>query len=169
MTPEDCILLFEYNSWANTRTLESCAPLAPDQITRDLHSSFPSIRDTLAHIASAEWAWNERWHGRSPAARPSWVAEADLAGLRSRYDSIDAELIEFVSSLKPADLVRSLEYQNLSGEHFAHPLWQSIQHLANHGSYHRGQIAAMLRQVGSKPAHTDLIVFYRERQRTASA
>jgi len=38
-----------------------------------------------------------------------------------------------------------------------------LQHLANHGSYHRGQAAAMLRQVGAAPVATDLILYYRER------
>jgi uncharacterized damage-inducible protein DinB len=43
------------------------------------------------------------------------------------------------------------------------PLWQALQHLVNHGSYHRGQVTTMLRQVGAGPVSTDLIVFYRER------
>jgi uncharacterized damage-inducible protein DinB len=163
MTPEDCLRLFEYNSWANARTLDSCAVLTPAQLVQDLHSSFPSVRDTLAHIVMAEWIWNERWHGRTPEGRPSWAADADFAALRSHFDNLDAELIEFISSLEEADLESAFEYRNMSGERFAHPLWHSIQHLANHGTYHRGQIATMLRQLGAKPAHTDLIVFDRER------
>lgn len=169
MTPEDCLLLFEYNTWANARTLESCAVLTPEQINQDLHSSFPSVRATLAHIVTAEWIWNERWHGRTPEGRPPWTDQADFAGLRSGFDGLDAELIEFISSLEQADLDGTIEYSNMSGKRFAHPLWQALQHLANHGSYHRGQIATMLRQLGAKPAHTDLIVFYRERQEKVSA
>jgi uncharacterized damage-inducible protein DinB len=169
MTPEDSRLLFEYNAWANARSLDACAALTPAQLNQDLHSSFPAVRDTLAHVVGAEWIWNERWHGRSPAGQPAWAKEADFAALRSRFAEIDAELLAFVSSLQAADLDRTLEYSNMSGERFAHPLWQSIQHLANHASYHRGQIATMLRQLGAKPAHTDLIVFYRERQKRASA
>lgn len=169
MTPEDGRLLFEYNAWANARTLEACAVLAPDQLTQDLHSSFPSVQKTLAHMLGAEWIWNERWHGRSPAGPPSWASEADFASLRSRFAALDAELFDFVSSLQAADLARPLEYHNTSGDRFAHPLWQSLHHLANHGSYHRGQIATMLRQLGARPAHTDLIVFYREPRKRASA
>jgi len=38
-----------------------------------------------------------------------------------------------------------------------------IVHVVNHGTYHRGQVATMLRQLGAKPAvSTDMIVFYRE-------
>ncbi|HVB34317.1 MAG TPA: DinB family protein [Patescibacteria group bacterium] len=169
MTPEDCRLLFEFNSWANGLALDACAALQPGQLAEDLHSSFPSVLKTLAHIVGAEWIWNERWHGRSPSGFPSWAGEEDFAGLRSRFAALDGELIEFVSSLKAADLGRTLEYGTMSGKRFAHPLWQSIQHLANHASYHRGQIATMLRQLGARPAHTDLIAFYREREKRASA
>jgi len=56
-----------------------------------------------------------------------------------------------------------------SGGVFASPLWQMLQHLANHGSYHRGQVATMLRQLGCKPSGTDLIGFYRERAAKATA
>jgi uncharacterized damage-inducible protein DinB len=39
-----------------------------------------------------------------------------------------------------------------------------LQHLVNHGSYHRGQVTTMLRQMGATPPKAmDLIAFYRER------
>jgi uncharacterized damage-inducible protein DinB len=44
-----------------------------------------------------------------------------------------------------------------------------LQHLANHGTYHRGQITTLLRQLGAKATGTDLITFYRERAAQASA
>ena len=53
--------LYDYNSWANRRTLEACVPLSDEQFTRDLHSSFRSVRDTLVHILLVEWFWRERW------------------------------------------------------------------------------------------------------------
>jgi len=40
-----------------------------------------------------------------------------------------------------------------------------VQHVVNHGTYHRGQITTLLRQMGAAPPKsTDLIAFYRERQ-----
>jgi uncharacterized damage-inducible protein DinB len=45
----------------------------------------------------------------------------------------------------------------------ASPLWQMVQHVVNHGSYHRGQVTTMLRQLGSKPPKSlDMIAYYRE-------
>src|SRR5271156_6161507 len=66
MNVEDFRRLYDYNSWANHRTLDACAPLSEEQFTRDLRSSFRSLRDTMVHISWAEWLWLERWQGRSP-------------------------------------------------------------------------------------------------------
>ena len=79
MTPEIARQLFAYDAWANRRSLGACAALTPEQFTQDLGSSFPSVRDTLAHIVGAQLVWLERFHGRvpgGPAARrrifPIW-------------------------------------------------------------------------------------------------
>jgi uncharacterized damage-inducible protein DinB len=83
--------------------------------------------------------------------------------VRRRFAEIDRNLVDYAASLNADDLQRVISVKTSSGGVFASPLWQMLQHLANHGSYHRGQIATMLRQLGFKPAGTDLIGFYRER------
>jgi uncharacterized damage-inducible protein DinB len=43
-----------------------------------------------------------------------------------------------------------------------------LQHVVNHGSYHRGQVTTMLRQLGAPPPkYMDLIVYYREKREEA--
>jgi len=56
-----------------------------------------------------------------------------------------------------------IHHKTTAGVAQAAPLWQMLQHLVNHGTYHRGQVATLLRQLGAKPISTDLILFYRER------
>jgi uncharacterized damage-inducible protein DinB len=170
MNIEDFQLLYGYNAWANLRTLDSCSPLNDEQFTRDLASSFRSVRDTLVHIAGAEWIWLERWHGRSPGALPAAeIAFPNLDSVRRRFAEIDRGLIDYVASLTNEELQRVLNYKTMAGAPQAQPIWQMLQHLANHSTYHRGQIATMLRQLGAKPVSTDMIAFYRERAAQASA
>ncbi len=57
---------------------------------------------------------------------------------------------------------------DLKGNPHSNVLWQTLQHLANHGTYHRGQVTTLLRQLGAKPVGTDLIGFYRERAAQAA-
>jgi len=163
MTPEEIRELFAYDRWANARTLDACAALSREQFTRDLGSSFRSVRDTVAHIIGAQWIWLERFGGRSPSSIPPGDAYPDIAALRARWSEIEQSLAAYITSLLAADLDRTLETRNVKGESFRNVLWHMLQHLANHSTYHRGQITMMLRQLGVKPVSTDLIAFYRER------
>ena len=163
MNAEDIRRLYDYNSWANRRTLEACAPLGEEQFTRDLHSSFRSVRDTLAHIFLVEWLWLERWQGRSPDAFPPANDFPNLDSVRRRWAEIERNLLDYVASLGQADLDRVISHKTTAGLAQAAPLWQMLQHLVNHGTYHRGQVATMLRQLDAKPVSTDLILFHRER------
>lgn len=156
-------LQYEYNAWANHRVLDACAALSAEEFTRDLRSSFPSMRDTLAHIYGAEWIWLERWHGRTPTALPTPADFADLAALRGRWSALESELDAFVSSLTQEKLNAELETRTIDGTRYEQPLWQMMQHVVNHGSYHRGQVVTFLRQLGHKTVSTDLIRFYRDR------
>ena len=68
----------------------------------------------------------------------------------------------FVDGLDDAGVARVIEFKLLSGQTGASPVWQMVQHVVNHASYHRGQITTMLRQLGAKPAQSmDMIAYYR--------
>ena len=62
-----------------------------------------------------------------------------------------------------------MEYKTFNFGVYQNPVWQSLQHLANHGTYHRGQVTTLLRQLGARPMFTDLMHFYRESTTAASA
>ena len=91
MNVEDFRLLYEYNSWANHRTLDACSALTDEQFTRDLGSSFPlRPRHSLAHLRSRmalarALAWPLRKFAppcfRLPHAR---FSSPPLAGSRDR-------------------------------------------------------------------------------------
>ena len=169
MNIEDFRLLYEYNTWANHRALDACTALTDEQFTRDLHSSFPSVRDTLVHLFLVEWVWLERWHGRSPAAYPSAADFPNLASVRRRWEEIERDLTDYVASLQAEDLSRVIHHKTMKGDPQSAPHWHMLQHLVNHQTYHRGQITTMLRQLGAKAIATDLIFFYRERAAGAKA
>ncbi len=169
MNVEDFRRLYDYNSWANHRTLEACAALNDEQFTRDLHSSFRSVRDTLVHIMLVEWLWRERWLGRSPDKYPPASDFPNSESVRQRWAEVERNLLDYVSALKPEDIDRVIAHKTTAGVPQSAPLSQMLQHLVNHGTYHRGQVATMLRQLDAKPIGTDLILFYRERAAQAKA
>jgi uncharacterized damage-inducible protein DinB len=169
MSPDDIRALYEYNAWANRRALDSAAPLTVEQFTKPLGSSFSSVRDTLAHIWGSQWVWLERFQGRSPAALPDPGQFPDLDSLRARWDDDEESLQRFVSSITQEDLDKVISYRTMKFGEYKNPLWQSMQHMVNHSTYHRGQIATLLRQLDAKPISTDLMHYYRERSQAVSA
>ncbi len=164
MTLSDLTLLLDYHYWARDRVLDAAAGLSPDQFTEDMGSSFRSVRDTLAHLYGAEWVWHSRWLGVSPLALPDAAELGDVDTVRTRWMALEEQVRGFAAALGDEGLNRPFEYKTLAGKPGRSLFWQMVQHIVNHGSYHRGQVTTMLRQLGAPPAKSmDLIQFHRER------
>ena len=162
MNPDNARLLVEYHYWARDRLLSAVETLTPEQYTRELGSSFSSVRDTLVHIFSAEWIWLCRWLGESPTEMLHPAAYPDLATLRAAWDENRAKLVAFVDRLDDRKLDEEMAYRTTDGQPWQQQLSHMLQHVVNHASYHRGQVTTMLRQLGAAPPKSqDLIAFYR--------
>jgi uncharacterized damage-inducible protein DinB len=164
VTVEDLRLLLDYHYWARDRVLEAADRLTPEQLNRDLGNSFRSVRETLAHIYAAEWAWHSRWQGQSPTALLAADLFPDVAALRHLWIEHEAKMRAFLDALGEDGIARVFEYKLLNGQPGKSVFWQMLQHVVNHASYHRGQVTTMLRQLGAPPPKSmDMIAFYRER------
>ena len=163
MGPQELRTLLDYHYWARDRALAAIEPLRPEQFVRDLGSSFPSLRDTLAHLHGAEWVWLMRCQGVSPTQHLPVDRFVDLAAVRAAWTDTETGLRRLVQDPDGDGIERVIEYQLFNGQTGRTRLWQLVQHLVNHGSFHRGQLVTMLRQLGATPpASMDLMTFYRE-------
>jgi uncharacterized damage-inducible protein DinB len=154
-TPEDAARLFAYGRWANALVLDTAHGLQTEEFTRPLGGSFGSVQGTLAHLYGADWVWLERFHGRSPRQLPEAEELTALATLRARWKGVEDALRAFAEGLTAERLLAPLSYVSFKGDPFTYPLGETLTHLVNHGTYHRGQVATLLRQLGSSPATTD--------------
>jgi uncharacterized damage-inducible protein DinB len=170
MNKEDILLLYEYDRWANNRVFSSLATLTREQFVRNLNGSFPSVRDTALHILAGEWNWLGYW--KAPSHDAGILAELhrqreilfrpeafpDLAAVWRKWLEIEREQIEFIDRLTDESLRRTYPARDthLSLAHL-------LQHVANHSTYHRGQISLMMRQLAAEPVATDFHVFLAER------
>jgi uncharacterized damage-inducible protein DinB len=166
MTSDDIQLLYEYDRWANRRVLKAASTLSAEQFTRDLGGSFRSVRDKLLHIVGGEWIWLAYW--KNPPTTPASLTDLktqrdavfnpdafpDLNAVQSKWMEIEEEQAEFVNRVTNEDLVKTLPFR---GTHIK--LTHLMQHLANHSTYHRGQLAMAMRQLGAEPLATDFHVF----------
>jgi uncharacterized damage-inducible protein DinB len=166
VTKYDIHLLYEYDRWANNRVLQSALALNAEQFTRDLGGAFCSVRDTLVHIIGGEWIWLAYW--RQSSHRDSLVTELraqrdalfqphafpNLAAVQLRWAEIENEQVEFMNHVTSESLEKMLPFRTTQIR-----LAHLMQHLANHSTYHRGQVALMMRQLGAEPLATDFHVF----------
>lgn len=160
MNPATIGALYRYNAWANEQVLDAASQLSPADFSRDLKSSHRSIRDTLTHIIWSEWIWLQRWKGVSPTLVFSPADFPNAEALRERFRSVSAERSALLRDLSAETLLQVVEYTNVRGEVWRYPLWQQLHHVVNHSTYHRGQVATLLRQLGATAPATDLLVYY---------
>lgn len=165
MSHEDLINLLDYHYWARDRILDALLPLPAEQFTHSMNSSFKSVRDTVAHMFAAELVWYSRWCGDSPKGLVSGDRFPDVASLRSAWSDLERDVRAFVNKLGPEGMSRRFEYARLNGQPESSAFSRMLHQIVNHGSYHRGQVTTMLRQIGvAPPKSMDLITFYREQE-----
>jgi uncharacterized damage-inducible protein DinB len=152
--------LYDYNGWANQRTLAATAKLDGDAFTRAMGSSFSSVRDTLVHILGAEWIWLERWQGRFPTALFDAADFPTVQALESRSETVRLDQTRFIQALTPQRLSETLAYLNRRCQRYSYLLWRQMVHVVNHSSYHRGQVTTLLRQLGAAAVSTDFLDYY---------
>jgi len=164
MNLDELRTLVDYHYWARDRMLDAVDNLTADQFTRDMGSSFRSVRDTLTHLYSAEWAWCSRWNGHSPTALLAADTFPDVAALRSKWGALESDVRTVLDRMGIQGLDTVVAYTMINGDPRTSVFWQMVQHVVNHASYHRGQLTTLLRQLGATPPQSmDLITFYRMR------
>jgi len=153
--------LYDYHRWANRRLFDVAVGLGEDLAGRDVgpQFSFPTVRRMLAHIYGADWVWLARWKGTSPASLAGGDIAA-LAELRARWDLTEREQRAFVDGLEPADLGRVVDYRNTKGEPFRGVLGTLLQHVANHATHHRSEVATMITMLSGSPPSTELALYH---------
>lgn len=137
-----------YNAWANEKICESVIVLSQDQLHLALKSSFDSIYKTVLHVYGATFLWRKRLNREENLQLPIDVFEGDAKLLTQAWMDEDQQWLIMVGKLEPDRLSEILTYKNLKGETFRLPVYQIIQHVVNHGTYHRGQLVTLLREVG---------------------
>jgi uncharacterized damage-inducible protein DinB len=142
--------LFDHMAWADAKAL---AALRKSKGASELAHS------ELAHVLGAEHVWLTRLEQR-PAAVAVWptltVDECETLANENR-----AGFLEFLGRQDDESLEQTVHYRNTAGAEFDTKVSDILLHVALHGSYHRGKVAAALRACGAEPAPTDYIGFAR--------
>lgn len=160
----DARQLFHYHVWANDKMLRHLRDLSEDIHRQELQSVFPTIGDTLAHMYIVDNMWLSAMWGDS-----SETSQALLPVLQQEVKDANLDVFQAcfakVAARYEAFFARQTDLEAVS--EYPHPTYGTLRasyndillHVVNHGTYHRGNITAMLRQLGHMGPSTDY-VFY---------
>lgn len=138
----------QYNRWANQKLVEALAQKPANE----------EVMLKFSHIALAEEVWLDRLDGKPVAGRnifetmPIEAIDALLTKCFSRWEI-------FINQCP--DFNKALTFKRLDGTPMENTVGDILTHIFNHGTYHRAQIATLMRQQGLQPVITDYIAFAR--------
>lgn len=141
--------LYKYNAWANKKVLNS---LKQQQVSDE------KILTLMGHILAAQFIWLNRIKGLPKSPYNLWHTYS-LKEVIAMGEEVGNDWLEFVN--QNDDFNRDLTYHNYVGDAYVNNIEHIMMHLVNHSTYHRAQIALLLRQQGLEPVNTDFITYDR--------
>jgi uncharacterized damage-inducible protein DinB len=157
MTLAEVRLHLRYSAWASQKLVEAVRTIPDADFEKHVGVSHSSMLGTLAHILWADWLWFTRIV--EPMEKPAQTREA----LETIWPVLHDKWVTWAERASEDEINRVVEYKSiLDGQIARTPAWQIVLHVVNHATLHRGQVMAMMRQMGVAPPHTDLMNFYRE-------
>jgi uncharacterized damage-inducible protein DinB len=153
-----------YEIWANEQLLNLSIELSAEEQNRPIVSSFPSVHKTFLHMWDASSAWWQRLQMHEQVVMPSLSFHPNMKDIANGLLQQNRQWHAFVHEASDETLSAPMPYKNMKGEHFIQPVFEVVMHLTNHGTYHRGQVVTLLRQLGvEKIPQTDYILFTRRK------
>ena len=159
------VMMADYNAWANGRLYGMARQLPDEQYRRDVGAYFKSLHGTLNHIMVADLIWVRRLTGVGDHPRNlNAIIFDDLPSLLAAREQVDQRIITYVDSLSDTQLEETWDYRMLDGTLQRQRRRETLAHLFNHQTHHRGQAHAILTVLGvCEPDGLDLLLMQRER------
>lgn len=147
--------LIEYNTWANQLIITQLTTFPPDIFDKLVGGSFGSIKAIMVHLLESDYLWLNRWKGIPLAEIPAWQF-TDVASLEKVWTPMQNEMLDLAGKIQPGEIIKFITRK---GAPYDLAFSDIVAHVSHHGSYHRGQITNMIRDLGQKPVSTDYFLF----------
>jgi uncharacterized damage-inducible protein DinB len=159
---ETLLALWDYDSWANEQIFAVVAALRPEELHQPLASGHDTLIGTLWHLVGAAHTWRVRAETGHDPLEETEPELTDLATLTRWVRAEAAAMRAFLEGL-PAPLLAEPMRYTTGGVVRERPRWLVLVHLVNHGTHHRGELAAALTALGHSPGELDFGVCYPSR------
>jgi uncharacterized damage-inducible protein DinB len=142
---------FDFMISQDQSVLAAAMEIPEPEYYQDRGISHGSLHALLVHAMGSQWTWLNRFLGTS---LPKNVTPADCptrSNLAQRWPEVHSALKGFIARQTLTTLNAPLTYTNFRKEQVTLQLGQLLMHVADHGTYHRGQINSLLKIAGGKP------------------
>ncbi|GMK37553.1 protein DinB [Paenibacillus sp. CCS19] len=157
--------MFNYHTWANQTLLGHMKTLPSTVLHQDFNiGSFKTIAHAFSHIYAVDSMWHLVLTGMSMrdalAATTTMNRSAldQLEEYEDKFAEVSEQFNQWLSS--QADLEQTITLDNPYAGVRQTRLSEIMLHVINHGTYHRGNITTMLRQLGHASTMTDMALFW---------
>lgn len=148
-----------YNIWANKLLIDVIKKLTPEDINKEIASSFSSLHKTAQHMWLAEEVWWKRHKLVEKIVLESNAFTGSFEELVTQWAKQSYQWKEWIDNCTEAQLQHVFSYIRQK-EQYKLPTYQMMLHVFNHATYHRGQLVTMLRNLGvTKIPSTDFSTF----------
>jgi uncharacterized damage-inducible protein DinB len=145
----------DYHIWATNKLLSYLRSLPEEIFHKELQSVFPSVERTLYHLYEVDALWFSR------LMQQEILVEVDTFSSVSECLTYFQTLHTEMANWKYRD--NTISYKTSIGDACQNTTEEILYHIVNHGTYHRGNITAMLWQLGENGMSTDYIYYLREK------
>lgn len=142
--------LFNYDDWANRRTIDALGAAYSER-----------SRQILAHILITKQEYFERLTGKDSTGFDFWP-ELDLNSCRELARVTNENYKRLLDSGGDSLLERVAAYKTSEGVPFENTYRELLTHILLHSSIHRGNIVLKMREEGHEPPKIDYILYLRE-------
>lgn len=156
--------LLKYHAWANQTILGRIKELPSTVLSQEVNSSFPTVAHALSHIYAVDRMWYLVLSGTSmpEAFQATMALNTRILNSVNEYacsfETLAGQYEEWL--LSQDDLEQTILLDNPFAGVRETRLSEIVLHVVNHGSYHRGNVSTMLRQLGHASAMNDYALFW---------
>jgi uncharacterized damage-inducible protein DinB len=145
--------MYDYHTWANAKIFERLKEFPEDVYKKELKSSiFPSIQMVMIHIYLTDTLWLEVMSGKVMkevlGANDLVRVQAEACSLIEMETKYNVLSEKYKAFIQQNDMEKVFTVDNPYAGHLDTTPTETIFHISTHGNYHRGNVAAMLRQEG---------------------
>ncbi|WP_044642761.1 DinB family protein [Risungbinella massiliensis] len=155
----------EYEWVKQTREvlLNFCSELDQNDFTRQMDGfGFQSVREALVHIADCYNGWLGSFillKTKNPKTSKEDLLQLGLDDIKVRFEYVDSlvnEVFEVFTDHMNEPVQKKIPWRQ-EGEMVSLTPGKLLTHTITHEFHHKGQIVAMLRQMGYEPPNTDVL------------